>query len=432
MEFIINLPAFVKILFVFTVILFAGRTRFPFGITLFTASLLIGVWFGLEPVKVVPLAFKAAFSSASLSLLLMVVLIAFFSGCLQQTGELQKVVDSFGSVFKSTKLKLAALPALIGLLPMPGGAFFSAPMVGSAASGHEITPERKTNINYFFRHIWEPWWPLFPGVILFVSLTDISFIKMVLLEIPVTLMLVLVGYFVFLKDLDIKEEPFGRTRKVWSFFKNIFPIILIFIIVAAYKVLLYAAPFAGLSFPPHRYFPIVLGLTGAIIYVIARNKLSFRDLLLVFFSKKNVDIGLMVMGIMTFKAIMEQSGAVHGLKADLEHYNFPLLLVIVFLPFFSGAVFGIMIGTIGASFPLLIPMIMQSELASHAFLYFMLAYAAAFCGMMVSPVHVCMVLTKRYFNVSYFTLYKRLLPAIFISGAIWFFYIFILLKLGQA
>ncbi len=57
---------------------------------------------------------------------------------------------------------------------MPGGAIFSAPMIQEAASGLDVSGRDKVVINYWFRHVWELTWPLYPGMILAASLCGMS------------------------------------------------------------------------------------------------------------------------------------------------------------------------------------------------------------------------------------------------------------------
>jgi len=51
----------------------------------------------------------------------------------------------------------------------------------------------------------------------------------------------------------------------------------------------------------------------------------------------------------------------------------------------------------------------------------MLAYGAGFAGVMLSPVHLCLVVTKNYFNAGFSGIYRMLVPAslvLILSGLI--------------
>ena len=91
------------------------------------------------------------------------------------------------SWLKNRRLLYVGLPALVGLLPMPGGALFSAPLVDSVDSEKGIGGTLKAAVNYWFRHIWEYWWPLYPGVILAIRYSGLPFELFLIIQAPFTL-----------------------------------------------------------------------------------------------------------------------------------------------------------------------------------------------------------------------------------------------------
>ena len=75
----------------------------------------------------------------------------------------------------SDKTSFGGMPAFLGFLPSLGGALFSAPMVENASRRYDMTPEQKTAINYWFRHIWEFANPIMPGLLLLHKLPGFHF-----------------------------------------------------------------------------------------------------------------------------------------------------------------------------------------------------------------------------------------------------------------
>ncbi len=59
-------------------------------------------------------------------------LIMVMSGIMEKSGHMKRLVSSFTSLTKDARVVGTVMSALIGLLPMPGGALFSAPLVGEA------------------------------------------------------------------------------------------------------------------------------------------------------------------------------------------------------------------------------------------------------------------------------------------------------------
>ncbi|RLE06625.1 MAG: hypothetical protein DRJ06_07420, partial [Candidatus Aminicenantes bacterium] len=104
---------------------------------------------------------ESIFNSQSLSLVGIVVLVLFLGRFLQIQGNFNQMVRSLQQSIREPRLILAIPPALIGLLPMLGGALVSAPIVEEASRKWSLSPAWKTFYNYWFRHIWEYCWPLY-------------------------------------------------------------------------------------------------------------------------------------------------------------------------------------------------------------------------------------------------------------------------------
>jgi hypothetical protein len=100
---------------------------------------------------------------------------------------------------------------------------------------------------------------------------------------------------------------------------------------------------------------------------------------------------------------MEQSGAVDHLPAYLSSLGIPVVLILFLLPFLVGLTTGVTIAYVGITFPLLLPLIggAHPDLGMLAF-----AFAAGFAGVMFSPVHLCLVLTKDYFRSALTPIYR--------------------------
>ena len=85
---------------------------------------------------------------------------------MELAGQMQRLLENFRGLITNIRINLIIFPALIGLLPMPGGAIFSAPMVKDLGRKSGFSGDKLSFVNYWFRHIWEYCWPLYPGVLL--------------------------------------------------------------------------------------------------------------------------------------------------------------------------------------------------------------------------------------------------------------------------
>ncbi|MDA3835787.1 MAG: DUF401 family protein, partial [Spirochaetales bacterium] len=184
---LLELPVLVKIIAVFVFILVLSRYKISLYICLFSAAVAVGLWMGQEPVETIRLVFVNSLSGESLWLTVIIVEIIALSHLLKEGRQMERIVNTFKAISFGNRFTLASLPAIIGLLPMPGGALFSAPMVESSAAGSGMSAELKTAINYWFRHIWEYWWPLYPGMILAISLLNVKPWQLIAAQFPLCL-----------------------------------------------------------------------------------------------------------------------------------------------------------------------------------------------------------------------------------------------------
>jgi hypothetical protein len=77
----------------------------------------------------------------------------------------------------------------------------------------------------------------------------------------------------------------------------------------------------------------------------------------------------------------------------------------MFIPFLVGLMTGLTVAPPAISFPILIPLFKDSP---HFLSTMMLAYASGICGNMISPLHLCLVLTKNYFHADWGGIYRWL------------------------
>jgi len=88
------------------------------------------------------------------------------------------------------------------------------------------------------------------------------------------------------------------------------------------------------------------------------------------------------------------------------------------IPFISGLVTGVAFGFVGASFPIIFALLGADPPAATAVAATVLSYSFGYIGMMLSPLHVCYVVTCEYFGTSLFAVYPRLIgPAATVLAA---------------
>lgn len=170
----------IKTLTVLAILVALLRRKIYIGTVMGIGSIVLALLYMTPPGTFLKGVYRAAMAPKSLEMTAMLVFTMIMENILRKTGTLKRMVESLSEILPDSRLIMAAMPAMIGLLPSPGGAVFSAPMVGEASSHLEIKPDQKAFINYWYRHIWEYVSPLYPGIILVSGLTHIPFRKLAL------------------------------------------------------------------------------------------------------------------------------------------------------------------------------------------------------------------------------------------------------------
>jgi hypothetical protein len=107
-----------------------------------------------------------------------------------------------------------------------------------------------------------------------------------------------------------------------------------------------------------------------------------------------------VAGIRVFSALLEAGGAASTAAAELAAAGIPPLTVAAVLPLVSGIVTGVGFGYVGLSFPIVLGLYGGGAFGPMALEpVVVLAGACGFAGMMISPLHVCMVVSAEHFRI---------------------------------
>ncbi|MGA3084106.1 MAG: DUF401 family protein [Thermodesulfobacteriota bacterium] len=406
-----SIPALVKVLCVFGLVLVLNRVRLGLSLCLFIGSLVLGIWMQMGPADLVWSALQSLVHIQTISLILIVGFILVISCLMKESRHLDRIVEGFARISGDDRTASLVLPALIGLLPMPGGALFSAPMVEASLSRYPLTGEYQTVVNYWFRHIWEYWWPLYPGVVLAVALLKVEMWRFIAIMVPMTIVMVLAGVIFILRP--IRQESISR-KKVFSssglksFLWEIMPILVVVMVIILLAGLTGLLNLSGININLPGAVSILPGLLVSAIWVCVVNRIHFRQLTTAVFDRNILFIIFLVAAIMIFQGIMKDSRAVVEIRNELMAYRIPLLLVIIIMPFLSGLITGIAIGFVGTSFPLIIPLFPVYPLINFLS-YAALAYVFGFVGMMLSPVHLCFLVTKDYFKANLLGSYRLII-----------------------
>lgn len=382
-----------KLSLVLFLLIFLIKKKIPVGISLFSGGILVGLLFGMPVSLIIREAVSAAVDGETLRLLILVILIVFFGNLLRLIENLRDLTKALENLVRNTKVVLMMLPAVIGLLPMPGGALMSAPMVEEVGARRGLPPEIKTSMNYWFRHVWEYCFPLYPGIILSAALLGVGWWGIVAAQIVLTFAMIVLGFAFCTRKVKLSgnDASLGDALKnpFLLLVKSIWPVMLVVMLNLFLKV------------------DLVIALSFVIALLIFQRRVKSKDILRILKQTVTFDVVVLILGIMIFKNLLQASGAVKIMPEQMMLLGIPKAAVTGIIPLTVGVLTGVTTAFVGVSYPILLPFLIPDQVDWGLV---MLLYACGFMGVMLSPVHFCLILTKDYFKADLLKVYKLILP----------------------
>lgn len=386
-----------KIGAVFGLIVLLLRLRWNLGLVMLLGAVLLGAVYLIGPAEQARVILASSMDRVTIDVVAALALIMVLENILRKKGVLKRMMGSLVNVARDRRIAMAVLPGVIGLLPSAGGAVFSAPMVQEAATDADITPERKAFINYWFRHIWEYISPLYPGFLLAVAVTGTPINTFLLSQLPLPLTVVGVGALLGFRGMTAQQERTkSDLKEIKTLFITLLPITASLILVVFFKMRL------------------AIAIAGIVAAMLLLYRYSLREVLATLRESLSLNVLLMVVGIMVFKGMLEASGAIEALPLFFQRSGLPVGVVLFALPFLVGLLTGLTVGFVGTTFPIITAMFGgHPDLGAVTF-----AFASGFAGIMLSPTHLCLLLTVRYFNADLAGVYRLLYLPVFLVLAV--------------
>jgi len=367
------------------VILALITLRLNIGVSIFIGALILGLLtIGFESlIRIIYIAL-----SLSTMRIVAIVLLALALGySMEHFKLLERLVSSAKNTFDS--FSIAILPALLGFLPMPGGALISAVMIRDLVEEFNIKPETATYINYWFRHLWVPIWPLFPSFIIALAVVEVDYIEIIKATYPITITSVIAGLY-FTRKLKIRFKWNLNDFKVMTF--SLYPILLISFLALFVKL------------------DLLLTLVISLIILYVHKRPNLKDLGEIFRNVIDLRFVMLVVAVMSFKSLIEETNAALEFFNHLNSLNFSVFIASCLLSFIVGFATGIEMSYSAIALPLLTSFTGVSSNFNP--LNFMLVIAFGFFGVMLSPLHLCLVLTAEYYKANLKKTYYYLLTSV--------------------
>ncbi len=313
------------------------------------------------------------------------------SKLMEQRGMLMNLAHTLESI--GPKMAMHVVPSVIGMVPMPGGALVSATAVKGLSERLRLSPAQATYINFWFRHIWEMAVPVYPAVIAASIILSVPLSSVVLIMLPVIPLMALFGGVVSYRILrDASTQPaqsLSGRQLVSALLRAAWPVVLLVTMVLA-----------GVE--------ALVAFLAASVLLALQQRVSVQELKQALRYALDGKVLFLLLAVMLYKEFVEGSGAAFALFTDMQSLGIAPPIILIALPVVIGFATGLSIAFVGISFPLLLPfMTADNGLSGYALF---LAYTAGGLGYMVSPLHLCLILTTDYFKARLSDVYRLVFP----------------------
>lgn len=362
--------------------------RVNYGLALILGALTLGILSKLDASSLLETGLSALTDRLTLELTFIVALIQVLALYMKRTGMVDKLISGVRSAI-SSRAVLAVLPAVMGGLPMPGGALLSAPLIEDEADRLKIGGGEKSFLNVWFRH-WNFFiYPLSSPLILASALSGVDIYTLIAFQAPVLACYIAVGYLASLRRIEVEEKDRAvGSLEAWRTVASSLAPIALAVILTAFEI------------------PMYLALTAAVVYVVLSRRLKPSDALEALKREFNWGLPLAIPGVMVFRYMVEKTNVVQTILPYMESLSLPPLLVVLAAAWIVGLATAMPSASVALVFPIASAMLGATKPALTSTVYISIIFSY-----LVSPMHLCLALTVEYYRSNLQTVYRRLIPS---------------------
>lgn len=383
--------------------------RINLGITLTATAILLAL-LSLNPMDIPHVIAVTSTDPVTLAVVLATFGIMLLSQLYGETGFIKRLSESLSRVIKNPKIVLSLMPAILGFLPVAGGALMSAPLVDSEAEKLKLDSTKKAYLNLWFRHTIFPVYPLSQVLIMAAFLTGTTVFAIILRQIPVVITMVIVGFAFSFRRVTkptIKMEDAHVLSVINSdlkeFLMTFSPIIVSIAVAVAFDF-----SFPSLS---NKGFDVLLAATVGIILLAILAKPARTTLSKPLKSPGIYGITLAAYAAFLLGNVIKSCGVPALFQNVVASGNVDVTLLLIIVPAVLGMLTASALGGVTIAIPILAGIVALTTRSAS------LIYMSAYLGYVISPTHLCLAFTRDYFSCSMNKMYKYIIPSFLLSFA---------------
>jgi len=390
----------------FLVVLLYKRANL--GIVLNATALFLGV-LAVDWIEIPRTIYQTSIDPLTISVVLATFGIMLLSQLYKETGLINRLGESVGRLINNPKIVLGVLPAVIGLLPVAGGALMSAPLVDIEAEKLKLKPDRKAYVNLWFRHTIFPVYPLSPPTITAALLTGVAVPLIILRQIPVVIVMIIAGYIIGFwkvsgfKNREKTSEKNRPSSDLKDFLVSFSPILTTIIVTMALDLI-------DPDLSQHGFDVVIAVFIGLIILAYI-SKLKLAVFKMPFKTWGIYGITFAAYGAFLLRNMMDKAGISSIFSSFVVNGSINIILLLTIAPAILGVLTGSPAGAVAVSVSILSGIFTLPFAPKVA----ALAYISAYLGYTIAPTHLCFTFTADYFKCSLGRIYKYVIPSFLVT-----------------
>lgn len=380
---------FLAVLISFSSIPLLTKKKLSIGSAIWVCAFILTIVSGLGIVSFFDVIIQTLTDISRIKQYVIIIQIGIIGVLLKKYNFIDEIVDSLAKVLKNVRIIIMFIPALIGLLVVPGGAIISAPFVDRIGEENNVPKTRRGVINLIYRHISMHVMPYSNGLLITALLVpQVSIYKVIGFNLIFVAIYSILGYYLYVRKIDIDKVAIESNDE---------PMLPNLIKLLKYTSPIYIAVILNLFFK----LPFHIGLLAnlAAIYLLNPTKEFLKDIIEAF----NLKVLLSIVGVYLIQNTISRMDYLNNFLLQIFSNTDTLILGIITTSLFFGITTGLSYSSLGV----ILPILTQLPLSNNRMILFThFAFVWGFVGYFFSPLHLCQLFTCDYLGIKTSDLYK--------------------------
>lgn len=386
------------------------KLKINFSFSLIISAVIISFIFGITPQKTVSNFLRVFTTYAQIRSVIIVTLIGSLGVLMKKYGFLGKVNEALIAVISGKKKVMMVLPAVVGLLSVPGGAQLSAPFVDELGEDLRVDKNIRCAINLVWRHIASFLVPTSNMIIVLIAAApQINIYFLILLNLGFVAFMHTFSYLLYVKDIKEVKSDIDKTE-IPHYLRQLLiylsPIYMIIVFNAVFKIEL-----------------IISVLLSFVIIFLMCGRNDVKDYIKTFAGGLKLKTVVMMVGLFFVQNTIKSADVlIDGFAYIFANSHGMVLAMAIFV---FAVIISVTTGLSYTSIGVIMPMVVSLGLSTTQLtIYAFFVICCTFVGYFFSPLHLCQLLTIQSMGCQPIDVYKqyaKLAPALSVCAFVLFF-----------